>query len=268
MSLLQTCINSLLQITDYNNFEVIVLDNDSTEIDTLNYFTDLSKKNNVRVVKISGTFNYSAINNAGVKIANGEVIILLNNDIEVIESGWLREIISHAVRKEVGCVGAKLLYPDDTIQHAGVILGLGGVAGHAHKYLPKDHNGHKCRLHLVQNFVAVTAACLAVRKEIFEQIGGLNEKDLTVAFNDVDFCMRVHEAGYLNVWTPHATLYHHESASRGSDETPEKMNRFRNEITYMKKRWGEKLLNDPTYNPNLTLDREDFSLAFPPRIRN
>jgi len=176
-------------------------------------------------------------------------------------------MVSHALRPGIGCVGAKLLYPDATIQHAGVVLGLGGVAGHAYRKFPANHTGSRFRLHLLQNYGAVTAACLVVRKELFDEVDGLNEKNLPVAFNDVDFCMRISRAGHRNLWTPYAILNHHESASRGSDETPERKKHFENEIRFMQEYWGETLKTDPSYNPNLTLMAEDFSLAFPPKSR-
>jgi predicted glycosyltransferase involved in capsule biosynthesis len=162
-------------------------------------------------------------------------------------------------------VGAKLYYPDDTIQHAGVIIGLGGVAGHSHKHFPRDAAGHCGRLLLTQNLTAVTAACLLVRKEVFDTVGGFDEKNLSVAFNDVDLCLRIREQGFNNVWPPYAEMYHYESASRGYEDTPEKQERFNKEVSYMKQRWGKDLLIDPAYNPNLTVDREDFSFACPPR---
>ena len=193
------------------------------------------------------------------------MIGFINNDVEVISEDWLSEMVSHAVRPEVGAVGARLWYPNDTLQHGGVILGLGGVASHAHRHLPRHQRGYFGRASLIQSFSAVTAACLLVRKEVYEEVGGFDEQ-LAVAFNDVDFCLRVHEAGYRNVWTPYAELYHHESATRGYDDTSEKWAIFKKEAQYMKKRWRNLLLNDPAYSPNLTLDYEDFSLAWPPRI--
>jgi len=211
-------------------------------------------------------FNYSALNNAAAKLARGDVLGLLNNDLEVISPDWLLEMVSHAVRPNIGAVGAKLWYPNDTLQHGGVILGLGGVAGHAHHNILRGMFGYFGRAKVVQNFSAVTAACLLVRKSIYEEVGGLNEPNLQVAFNDVDFCLRVREAGYRNIWTPYAELYHHESATRGFEDTPEKQARFAKEVKYMRQRWGDLLLNDPAYSPNLTLDHGDFSLAWPPRL--
>jgi GT2 family glycosyltransferase len=180
----------------------------------------------------------------------------------VIAPDWLTEMVSHAVRPDIGAVGAKLYYDNDTIQHAGVIAGLGGVAGHSHKHYPRESPGYYRRLFLVQNVSAVTGACLVVRKSIYRKVGGLNERDLPIAFNDVDFCLRLRELGLRNLWTPYAELYHHESVSRGPEDSPEKIMRFQREIRFMKERWGEGLLRDPYYSPMLTLDREDFGPNF------
>ena len=188
------------------------------------------------------------------------MIGLINNDVEVISPEWLTEMVSHSLRPEIGCVGAKLYYTDDTIQHAGVIIGLGGVAGHSHKYFPRTSSGYFYRLKIIQNLSAVTAACLVVRKSIYEQVGGLEESNLSIAFNDVDFCLMVREAGYRNLWTPYAELFHHESKSRGDENTRDKVERFHSEIAFVKDKWGDTLSHDPCYNPNLTLAREDFSL--------
>ena len=261
VGVLETCITSILEKTEYTNYEIVIIDNQSEEPETLEYFDEISKNENIRVEKYDKPFNYSAINNYGVTKANGSIIGLINNDIEVINGEWLTEMVSQSIRSEIGCVGAKLYYSNDQIQHAGVILGLGGVAGHSHKYANRESLGYVRRLKVVQNMSAVTAACLLVRKSVFEEVGGLNDKDLAVAFNDVDFCLKVREVGYRNLWTPYAELYHHESISRGLEDTPEKKKRFSKEVEYMKNTWGESLLNDPAYNPNLSKDTEDFSLA-------
>ena len=259
--LVETAISSIIEKSDYQNFEILILDNGSSNADTIDYFVKIQLEDTrVRVVPYNHPFNYSAINNYGVTQARGEVIGLINNDIEVISSGWLREMVSHCLRPEIGCVGAKLYYADDTIQHGGVIVGIGGVAGHSHKYFPADSAGYFRRLFLTQNLSAVTAACLLVRKSVFEQVGGLDDKNLAVAFNDVDFCLKVRQEGYRNLWTPYAELYHHESLSRGQDESPEKIRRFQSEIRFMKEKWGPTLADDPYYNPNLSYDHEDFSL--------
>jgi GT2 family glycosyltransferase len=208
-----------------------------------------------------GVFNYSKINNWAVEKSRGELIGLINNDIEVISGEWLTEMVSHALRPDIGAVGAKLLYPNETIQHAGVILGIGGVAGHSHRYYSNNDQGYFSRLKLVQNYSAVTAACMVLRKELFHLAGGLDENNLKVAFNDVDFCMKITELGYRNLWTPFALLYHHESISRGVENTPEKQARFISESKFIEAKWGDKLKLDPFYNPNLTLIHEDFSLT-------
>ncbi|HXV79371.1 MAG TPA: glycosyltransferase family 2 protein [Candidatus Binatia bacterium] len=264
--LLRRCVESIYQKTTYRNFELIIVDNQSDDPDTLNYLVQLEKKEEIRILRYDAHFNYSAINNFAVKHARGEIVGLLNNDLEVITPDWLDEMVSHAFRPEIGAVGAMLYYPNDTIQHAGVILGVRGVAAHAYCRQPRGYNGIASRAALCQNLSAVTAACLVVRREVFEKVGGLDEIHLAVAFNDIDFCLRVREKGYRNIWTPYAEFYHDESASRGYEESPEKLDRFEKERDHMKRRWGELLLNDPAYNPNLALDRETFTLAFPPRV--
>ncbi len=262
LELLEPCIRSILDKTTYQNYQIIILDNESTESTTLDFFQSIQNSDaRVSILPYHQSFNYSAINNYGVQQAKGELIGLINNDVEVINPEWLSEMVSHALRPEIGCVGAKLYYDDETIQHAGVITGLGGVAGHSHKYFPRTAAGYFNRLKIIQNLSAVTAACLIVRKTIYEEVGGLEETHLHVAFNDVDFCLKVREAGYRNLWTPYAELYHFESKSRGEEDTPEKVARFNKEIEYIKTRWGATLLADPCYSPNLTLVREDFSIG-------
>ncbi|HWL17252.1 MAG TPA: glycosyltransferase [Opitutus sp.] len=268
--LLRICIGSILARTAYPDFEVIVANNRSDDPGTLAYFDEL-RRIKVRVIDYDQPFNFSAINNFAARAATGSVLAFLNNDLEVITPDWLAEMTAQALRPEIGCVGAMLYYPNETVQHAGVVLGLtgpagkDGVAGHAFKGFPRGAEGQRNRLRLVQNYSAVTAACLVVRREVFDQVGGFNEADLPVAFNDIDFCLRVRQAGYRNLWTPFAELYHHESASRGAEDTPEKIARFQREAAYMRHTWGALLDNDPAYNPNLTLQHEDFALAFPPR---
>ncbi len=261
LEILSQCVSSILALTEYTNYEIIVVDNGSVEIETHEYLAEISRRDNVRVLSYEKEFNYSAINNFAVAQATGSIITLLNNDIEVISPEWLCEMVAHALRPSIGCVGAKLLYKNHMVQHAGVILGIGGVAGHAHKYFDADSAGYFSRLHLTQNMSAVTAACLTVEKRIYEAAGGLNEDDLKVAFNDVDFCLRVQALGLRNLWTPYALLYHHESLSRGREDTHEKQVRFSSEALFMQKKWGKSLLSDPAYNRNLTRTREDFSLA-------
>lgn len=262
----ELAVRSILDKTTYPNYEIIILDNGSIEAETLDWFERIERQNSrVRVIRYDHPFNYSAINNFGVTQAAGSVIGLINNDVEVINPEWLSEMVSHALRPDIGCVGAKLYYSNDTLQHGGVVIGLGGCAAHSHKHFPRDSAGYFLRLKCISNYSAVTAACLIVRKEIFEAVGGLDEENLKVAFNDVDFCLKVREKGYRNLWTPYAELYHHESISRGAEDTLDKQARFQSEIQFMKKKWGLELTQDPCYSPNLTLSHEDFSLAWPPR---
>ena len=264
VDLLEMCVDSILEKTDYPNYEVLILDNGSIEPKTLEYFARVEKDARVRVLRYDQPFNYSAINNFGAGHARGEILGLLNNDVEVITSDWLTEMASHAWRPDIGVVGAMLYYPNDTIQHAGVFLGFGGVAGHAYVGRARGFPGDKHRAGLAQTLSAVTAACALMRAEVFHEVGGLDE-GLQVAFNDVDLCLRVRARGYRNLWTPFAELYHHESATRGYEDTPEKAARFRREETFMQNRWGEALLRDPYYNPNLSITSTPFSLAYPPR---
>jgi glycosyltransferase involved in cell wall biosynthesis len=275
LNVLKPCVESLLAKTTYPNFEILIVDNDSDDPETIAYLEQLQASNSerqtspraprVRVAHFPGDFNFSAINNFGVSQTDAPLVGLLNNDLEVIHGDWLDEMVGHALRPEIGCVGAKLYYPDDRIQHAGVILGIGGVAAHAWQTHPRGAAGQAHRNLLQQNMSAVTAACLVIRRDVFEQVGGLEADQLKVAFNDVDFCLKVRAAGYRNLWTPFAELYHHESASRGAEDTLEKRDRFRSEVEYMTGKWGDALVTDPAYNPNLTLTINDFTLALPPR---
>ncbi|MBO9186478.1 glycosyltransferase family 2 protein [Rhizobium sp. L80/93] len=265
LDLVRQCVTSILQATSYPAYEIIIVDNNSDDPATLAYFRDIATNPRIRVERDDRPFNYSALNNRAVEMSNGDYVVLINNDIEVISPDWLSEMMSLAMQDGVGAVGARLWYPDETLQHGGVIIGLGGVAGHSHKQLKRGLPGYFRRAELPQDLSAVTAACLVIRKSTFEEVGGLNEVDLKIAFNDVDFCLKVKEAGYRNVWTPYADLYHHESATRGLDDTPEKVERFRQEIAYMHARWETHRRPDPAYSPNLTLNYEDFSLAWPPR---
>ena len=303
LKFLQRCVDSILEKTTYPNYEIVIIDNGSDDPATLAYLekvgrviphasntvaqptnsappkssasglstlnsqlsTSSAPRPSVRVLPYAAPFNYSAINNFAAKAAHGSVLGLLNNDLEVITPGWLDEMVSHALRPGIGCVGAMLYYPNDTIQHAGAIVGLGGVAGHAFRDFPRNTEGVFNRARLVQNYGAVTAACLVIQKKIFDQVGGLDDQNLSIAFNDIDFCLKVRAAGYRNLWTPFAELYHHESVSRGAEDTPAKHERFRAEVEYMMKRWATELKHDPAYNPNLTLELTDFTLAAPPR---
>ncbi|PLC52486.1 glycosyl transferase family 2 [Pollutimonas nitritireducens] len=265
LQLIQQCIGSILAKTLYENYEILVIDNNSSDPATLRYLASLESEEKLHVVRDARPFNYSALNNNAINIAQGDYLCLLNNDIEVISPDWLNEMLGLAIQPGIGAVGARLWYPDNTLQHAGVITGIGGIAGHVHRRLVRDSPGYLGRAQRTQSFSAVTAACLLVKKQIYQEVGGLDEENLAVAFNDVDFCLRVKQAGYRNVWTPYAELYHHESASRGREDTLEKYDRFSQEVQYMKQRWGDNLKNDPAYNPNLTLEHEDCSLAWPPR---
>ncbi|MFZ3053059.1 MAG: glycosyltransferase family 2 protein [Sulfuricurvum sp.] len=258
--ILSKCVNSILNLTIYENYEIIILDNQTSDHKTLDFFQEIIRNPKVKILKYDAPFNYSAINNYGVKHANGAIIGLINNDIEVIAPEWLSEMVQHAIRPEIGAVGAKLYYANDTIQHAGVVLGIGGVAGHSHKYFSRYNNGYFSRLNIIQDYSAVTGACLVVGKELYHKVGGLDEENLTVAFNDIDFCMKLQEKGYRNLWTPYAELYHHESISRGSDESDEKKTRFQSEVLYMKSKWQSKLEVDALYNRNLTNKHENFGL--------
>ena len=256
---LTKCIDSLYEKTAYRNFEVLVVENNSTDPETFEYYGKIQKEHsNLKVLYYKGGFNFSAINNFAAKQAKGEMYLLLNNDIEIISENWLGEMVSLALQKNVGIVGAMLYYPNDTVQHAGVITGLGGFAGHSHKYHPRGKSGYMFRLSCVQNLSCVTAANLLVTKEAFDAAKGLDE-EFTVAFNDVDFCLRIRDMGYQVLFTPYAECYHHESISRGSDKKGEKKERFEGERNRLKGRFGDSLLRDPFYNPNLTLDMEDFS---------
>jgi GT2 family glycosyltransferase len=261
--LLRTCLDSLRE-TRYQAFEVVVVDNGSDDPVALELMAERESVGEIRVLRDPSPFNYSALNNRAVTQAcRGEFVVLMNNDIEITHPEWLAEMVGMALEPGVGCVGARLWYPDGRLQHGGVIM-VCGVAGHAHKYLPRGHHGYMGRAVLAQDFLAVTAACLLVRREVFNEVGGLDES-LKVAFNDVDFCLRVHAAGYRNVWTPFAQMIHHESVTRGHEDTPEKQQRFAGEIAILQTRWPDLLAHDPCYSPNLTNQAEDFSFAWPPR---
>ncbi len=257
---LSKCINSIFEKTTYKNYEILVVNNGSNGPRILKYFEKIKNHDKIKILNYDKPFNYSSINNYAVKHASGEIIALLNNDVEVISQNWLTEMVLHAIRPEIGAVGAKLYYDNDTIQHAGVILGIAGVAGHSHKYFEKSKNGYFSRLKIIQNLSAVTGACLVVRKELYEEVNGLEEKNLKVAFNDVDFCLKLLEKGYRNLWTPYVELYHHESISRGKEDNPEKVKRFNSEVEYMKNRWLNYLENDKYYNHNFTAKNENFEI--------
>jgi glycosyltransferase involved in cell wall biosynthesis len=266
VKLLRTSVNSVLEKTDYPDFEVIVIDNGSDDPETLHYLRYIAGNERVRVLRDDRPFNYAQLNNGAVRQCTSAYVCLLNNDIEIVTPGWLREMMSLAQFDDVGAVGAKLLYPDGLVQHGGVIVGIGGVAAHAHKDFGAREPGYSGRAALIQEFSAVTAACLLVRRETYLEVGGLDERRLAVAFNDVDFCMKLRAHGYRNVWTPNAVLYHHESVSRGLDDNPRKAARFAREADYIHYRWEAVIRHDPAYSPNLSLHSEHFELAFPPRV--
>jgi O-antigen biosynthesis protein len=261
---LKKCVYSIFEKTDYPAYELIVLDNESYDSEALEFLAELKKRDGVRVERIDDAFNYSRLNNHGVELSRGSFVALLNNDVEVLHADWLTEMVSRAMQPKVAMVGARLWYPNGTIQHGGVILGAGGIAGHAHVGLRRGEPGYFARAHLAQDVSAVTTACALVKREVYLQVGGFNE-NLAVTFNDVDLCLRLREAGYRILWTPYAELIHHESASRGFDNSAPKQVRFLAEVDYMQSKWGHILQRDPFYNPNLSLDENLFTLAFPPR---
>lgn len=265
LDLVQQCVDSLVRTT-YPAFEILIVDNDSAETETLDWFAAWDNGHDHRVIPAPGPFNYSKINNIGVDAARGELVLLLNNDTEVIDPDWLTMMVRWIQQPNVGAVGAKLLYPDDTIQHAGVILGLGGLAGHGQIHEPAESTGYFNRLMLTHEVGAATAACLLTRRSTWDELGGLDE-ELAVAFNDIDYCMRVrHTAGQRILWTPDALLYHHESVSRGAEDDPVKVARFNKEVDLALSRWEHVLGNDPAYSPNLTLEANSFTLAREPRV--
>jgi glycosyltransferase involved in cell wall biosynthesis len=265
LDLLRPCLNGIINDTNYQKLEVLVVDNGSDDPEVISYLAELEAKQSILWLKYPAPFNFSAMNNWAVSQASGEVICLLNNNVKPIRPCWLQEMVSHAIRKEIGVVGAMLYYPNDTIQHAGVLLD--GVAGR-HLYITnkKGSIGYGYRAGLVQNLSAVTGACLVVKKAIWEEVDGMDEIHLPIAFNDVDFCLRVQEKGYRNLWTPFAELYHHESASRGLEDTPEKQARFWSEVAFLQTKWKDLIACDPAWNPNLALDGIQIKLANPPRI--
>ena len=262
---LDKCIRSIREKSTWANWEIIIVENNSEEAETFAYYQTISETDRrIRTVRWEKGFDFSGICNFGADQAEGEYILLLNNDIEVITPEWMEEMLMFAQRRDVGAVGAMLYYPDDTIQHAGVIIGLGDdanlrVAGHSHKYFKRGGYGYASRLSIAQNLSAVTGACMMIRKEVYDQVKGLDPA-FAVEFNDVDLCLRIREAGYLIVWTPYAELYHYESKSRGMNETEEQQTRHIKEVLLFRSRWKRELqAGDPYYNPNLTLEREDFS---------
>lgn len=262
------CIDSIVARTETVPYEIVILDNGSVRPRTLRMLADWEHSGRARVLRLPGPFNFSALNNEGVRAARGEIVVLLNDDTEVITPGWLRELASQALRPEVGAVGARLLYPNGDLQHVGVVLGIGArsIAGHAYVGEPRDQPGTAGQARLARDVSAVTAACLAMRRAVYLEVGGLDEQALPVDFNDVDLCLRLPQAGLSVIYTPYAELYHHESLSRGRPTAPEKLARLEREAAVMRARWGALLRADPFYNPNLTLEAADAGLAWPPRL--
>lgn len=262
---LRRCITSIVEKSTYDNYEIIVVENNSTTEEIFDYYKQIQENPNIRVITYEGAFNYSKINNFGVSQTQGDYILLLNNDTQVITLDWIEELLMYAQRSDVGAVGAKLFYEDRTIQHAGVVLGLGQhrTAGHSHYRVSSNNLGYMGRLCYAQNVMAVTGACLMMRKEVFDKLGGLDES-FAVSLNDVDLCVRAWKAGYINVFTPFAELYHFESVSRGLDDQGEKAERYNKESEAFRLKWKEVLeAGDPYYNPNFSLDRSDFALKLP-----
>lgn len=258
---LRRCLDSILGQTVYPNYEIVVVDNASHQPETANYFAELSHNPKVKVLSFDGPFNYAAINNFAVSHAQGELLVFLNNDTEVISSDWLAEMASFAIRPDIGAVGARLLYPDNTIQHAGVVVGLVGVADHVLRGLPAEDPGYLGLAMTVKNVSALTAACMMTRRELFCNVGGFDEQNLSVAYNDVDYCLKLRDQGLRLVWTPYAELYHYESLSRGLDSSVEKESRLYQETLYMFGRWRDPISYDPYYNPNLSRDRLDYAVS-------
>jgi glycosyltransferase involved in cell wall biosynthesis len=265
VTLLQRCLTSIREKTEYAPIEIVIVDNGSTEPETHAFLRELARDSNVRILTEPGEFNFSRLINRGARAARGQILAFVNNDVETEKSGWLREMVSHAVRPEVGAVGARLWYPDGRLQHAGVVLGLHGVAGHAFQHFLAQPVAPMNRTFvLAQNYSAVTAACMVLRKTVFDDLGGFDE-NLPSNSNDVDFCLRARETGLQIVWTPYADLIHHESASRGRDFGSAQRAQVLREMAYMLEKWGEQLRRDPFYSPNLS-DSDAFALAWPPRI--
>ena len=259
---LRRCIDSILQRSTYDNYEILIIENNSVKPETEEYYSSLKDKKNIRILRYEGEFNYSRVNNFAASQAEGEYLVLLNNDTEVISINWMEELLMYAQRSDVAAVGAKLYYPDKTIQHAGIVIGLGAhrTAGHTHYKVAQTNLGYMGRLCYAQDVTAVTGACLMVKKSLYDEVGGLDES-FVVALNDVDFCLRLREKGYLNVWNPYCELFHYESKSRGMDDNGESAARYNEESARFREKWKKQLeQGDPYYNPNFSLDRSDYSL--------
>jgi GT2 family glycosyltransferase len=262
LELLRPCVETVLGRTSYANFELLIIDNASVEQRTADYLAEAERNPRVRVLTYAKPYNFSAINNFAAEHGHGSHLCLLNNDTEVIEGNWLTEMMRYAVRPEVGAVGAKLLYDDGSLQHAGVIIGIGDAAGHAHRFLPPGDPGYFRQPHIAQFVSAVTAACLVIDKSKFQAVGGFDAAALAVAFNDVDFCLKLEAKGWRNVYVPHAVLLHHESKSRGNDTSRANIDRYRKELGVLQARWGTRTYSDPLLNPNLDRYSETFVIDF------
>ena len=263
--LLERCLNGIYESSDYSNFEVIVIDHQSNEEDALELLEKIDKRDDTRVLEFEGNFNFSLMNNIAAESSTGDFLCLLNNDIEVTSNDWIQELVSHTSREHVGVVGALLRYPDKSIQHAGLSPNLGSLYGHAHKYFPSGNFGYRNRLAVAHQVAAVTGACLMTSRELWGELGGLNQQ-LAVAYNDVDYCLRARMSGYQIIWTPFAELIHHESLSRGYDEHPKQRDRLAKESDLFISLWKDFLDDDPAYSPNLTLESTNFSLSDQPRF--
>lgn len=264
--LLRICADAVLRRTDYPRIELLIADNGSTEAETLALLAELAADSRMRVLPCPGPFNWSAINNAAVAAARGEVLVFLNNDIDVTDAGWLRELVSQAMRPEVGIVGARLLYPDGRVQHAGIVVPAGGWPVHLYRYTEGSDPGYLGQLALVRSYSAVTGACMAMRRDVFDAVGGFEDRDLAVTFNDVDICLRVRAAGWRVICTPFAELVHREQATRGSDSHGENHERFMRERQFVLQSWGPSFERDPFCSPNLKFEFDAVRLARPPRV--
>ena len=262
VELLRTCVETLLDRTKYAPIEVIIVDNGSEQQATAQFLEKISTDPRVGVLAAPGPYNYSTLNNDAAASARGDFLCLLNNDTEVIDGDWLDEMMRYAMRPEVGAVGAKLLYADRSIQHAGVVVGIGDAAGHAHRYLPEGDAGYFGLPNVTHYVTAVTGACLLVDRTKFEAVGGLDAHSFAVAYNDVDLCLKLEQAGWRNVYVPHAVLIHHESKSRGKDHAPDQIDRYRGELRRFQERWNVANYRDPLLNPNLDRSNETFVIRF------
>jgi GT2 family glycosyltransferase len=258
VALLRTCVLSVLGATRYPDYEIIIVDNGSREQKTADYLASIAKNPRVRVIRDDGPFNYSALNNAAVRAARGDVLCLLNNDVEVLDDQWLTALVRQATRPDIGAAGAKLLYADQRIQHAGVIVGLHDAAGHAHRFQRNADAGYFAQAHIARYVSAVTGACLVVERRKFDAVGGLDEETFAVAFNDVDLCLKLNEAGWHNVYVPQAVLIHHESQSRKRDTAPDQIERYRGELAALQKRWDTASYRDPLHHPCLDRASEHY----------